>query len=102
MQNKFFAPLNQVPEPGFFSGKTSETELFCQLCEDTFRTIPNKYLPEEIKINFVKSRLRDLARNWYLIKYRGNIKPGSMFELLTGLKATFSNVANSKLAKIKK
>ncbi|ORX85453.1 hypothetical protein BCR32DRAFT_325415 [Anaeromyces robustus] len=102
MKNNFFAPLNQVPEPGFFSGKTSETELLFQLCEDTFRTTPNKYLPEEIKINFVKSRLRDLARNWYLTKYRGNIKPGSMYELLTGLKATFSNVTSSKLAKIKK
>ncbi|ORX75601.1 hypothetical protein BCR32DRAFT_285053, partial [Anaeromyces robustus] len=101
MKSKFSAPLNQVPEPGFFSGKTSETELFCQLCEDTFRTTPHKYLPEETKINFVKSRLRDSARNWYLTKYRGNIKPGTMFELLAGLKAAFSNVASYKLAKIK-
>ncbi|ORX85530.1 hypothetical protein BCR32DRAFT_304546 [Anaeromyces robustus] len=68
MKSKISAPLNQVPEPGFFLGKTSETELLCQLSEDTFRTTPNKYFPEETKINFVKSRLRDSERNWYLTK----------------------------------
>ena len=100
MKDKISAPLIQVPEPGFFSGKPSETELFCQLCEDTFRTTPNRYLSEETKINIVKSR-RDSARNWYLTKYRDNIRPGSMHELLTGLKTAFSNVASYKLAKIK-
>ena len=69
----YSAPLHQVPEPGFFSGKTSETDLFCQLCEDTFKTSPYKYVSEETKINFVKSRLRDSARNWYLTKYKDNI-----------------------------
>ena len=34
MKDKIFAPLIQVPESGFFSGKPSETELFCQLYED--------------------------------------------------------------------
>jgi len=100
MKDKISAPLIQVPEPGFFSGKPSETELFCQLCEDTFRTTPNRYLSEETKINIVKSR-RDSARNWYLTKYKDNIRPGSMHELLTGLKTAFSNVASYKLAKIK-
>jgi len=60
------APLIQVPDPGMFSGKISEIDLFCQLCEDTFKTRPNSKLPEETKISFAKSRLRDSARNWYL------------------------------------
>lgn len=101
MRNRISVPLIQVPEPGFFSGKTSETELFCQLCEDTFSTSPNKHLPEETKIYFVKSRLRDSARNWYLAKYSGNTKPRTMSELLEGLKTAFSNIASYKLAKIK-
>ena len=98
MKVKISAPLIQVPELGFFSGKPSETELFCQLCEDTFRTTPNRYLSEETKINFVKSRLRDSTWNWYLNKYKDNFRPGSMHELLTGLKTAFSNVASYKLA----
>jgi len=95
------APLIQVPDPGMFSGKTSETELFCQLCEDTFKTRPNINLPEETKISFVKSRLRDSARNWYLTKYKDNIYPRTMEEVLDGLRASFSNVASYKIAKIK-
>ncbi len=101
MRNGTTAPLIQVPDPGMFSGDTSETELFCQLCEDTFKTHPNRNLPEETKINFVKSRLRDSARNWYLTKYKDNIYPASMQELLDGLRISFSNVASYKIAKIK-
>ena len=97
----YSAPLHQVPEPGFFSGKTSETDLFCQLCEDTFKTSPYKYVSEETKINFVKSRLRDSARNWYLTKYKDNIVPTTLHELLTGLRTAFTNIASLKLAKIK-
>lgn len=100
MRNRITYPIKQVPEPGFFSGDTKETELFCQLCEDTFKTYPNRDLPEEIKINFVKSRLRDSARNWYLAKYRGNLAPATMKELVDGLKDGFRNVASIKLAKI--
>ncbi len=101
MRSRISVPLNQVPEPGFFSGKTSETDLFCQLCEDTFKTMPNRSLPEDAKVNFVKSRLRDSARNWYLTKYKDNINPGTMEELLNGLRTAFSNAASYKLAKIK-
>ena len=70
MRSRFAYTVNQVPEPGFFVGNTSETDLFCQLCEDTFKTYPNRYWPEDAKINFVKSRLRDAARNWYLTRYK--------------------------------
>ncbi len=59
MKNTFHNNLNQVPEPGFFSGNTTETELFCDLCEATFKTYPNKDWPEDTKINFVITRLRD-------------------------------------------
>ena len=97
----FSAPLYQVPEPGFFSGQTSETDLFCQLCEDTFKTAPYKYAAEETKINFVKSRLRESARNWYLTKYKNNIMPATLDELLAGLRTAFTNIASLKLAKIK-
>jgi len=100
MRNKITYAFNQVPDPGTFSGDTKETELFCQLCEDTFKTYPNKNQPEEIKINFVQSRLRDAARNWYLAKYRDNHAPVTMTELIEGLKAGFRNVASVKLAKI--
>ena len=100
MRNRITYPLKQVPDPGNFTGDTKETELFCQLCEDTFRTYPNKDQPEEVKINFVKSRLRDSARNWYLAKYRDNIAPATMKEIIDGLKAGFRNVASAKLAKI--
>jgi len=69
MRSRFAYTVNQVPEPGFFVGNTSETDLFCQLCEDTFKTYPNRHWPEDAKVNFVKSRLRDAARNWYLTIY---------------------------------
>ena len=100
MRNRITYPIKQVPEPGFFSGDTKETELFCQLCEDTFKTYPNNNLPEEVKINFVKSRLRDSARSWYLAKYRNNVAPATMKELIDGIKDGFRNVASIKLAKI--
>jgi len=100
MRSRFAYTVNQVPEPGFFVGNTAETDLFCQLCEDTFKTYPNRYWPEDAKINFVKSRLRDAARNWYLTKYKDNVHPASLKELLDGLKEAFTNVASNKLAKI--
>jgi len=59
----------QVPEPGLFSGDTSEMELFCQLSGDTFKTYPCKLWPSDAKINFVQSRLRGAARSWFQTKY---------------------------------
>ena len=70
MRSRINAPVRQVPEPGFFSGDTNQTELFCELCSATFKTYPNNQLPEDVKINFVQSRLRDSARIWYRIKYK--------------------------------
>ena len=93
--------ISQVPEPGFFNGDTTQTELFCELCESTFKTYPNNCWPEEARINFVQSRLRDNARNWYLMKYKDNTAPATMNELLDGLKTAFNNAGNNKLAKIK-
>eukprot|EP00833_Pecoramyces_ruminatium_P007541 jgi/Orpsp1_1/1181573/evm.model.c7180000077753.1 len=101
MRSRFAYSINQVPEPGFFSGKTSETDLFCQLCEDIFKTYPNRYWPEDAKVNFVQSRLRDSARNWFLAKYKNNTLPATMQELIDGLRTAFNNVASIKLAKIK-
>ena len=101
MRSRFAYTVTQVPEPGFFTGKTNETDLFCQLCEDTFKTYPNRYWPEDAKVNFVKSRLRDSARNWYLTKYKDNVYPATLYELLAGLRKAFTNVASVKLAKIK-
>ena len=92
---------NQIPDPGFFTGNTSDTDLFCQLCEDTFRSYPNCDYPEETKINFVKSRLRDSARSWYFAKYKDDSGPYTMKELIFGLRKSFSNIASYKLAKIK-
>jgi len=74
--------LIQVPDPGFFSGNTFETDLFCELCEDTFNTSPNSDLPEDIKVNFVKSRLRGSARGWYLSRYKNNIVPATMLLIM--------------------
>jgi len=68
MKNSYSNNLQQVPEPGFFSDNTNDTDLFCQLCEDTFSSYPSLGLPEEVKINFIKSRLRDGARNWMLFQ----------------------------------
>ncbi len=101
MKNTFHNNLNQVPEPGFFSGNTTETELFCDLCEATFKTYPNKDWPEDTKINFVITRLRDSARNWYLTKYKDNAPPASLDILLRDLREAFNNVGSIKLAKIK-
>ena len=100
MRSRFTYTVNQVPEPGFFTGKSNETDLFCQLCEDTFKTYPSRHWPEDAKVNFVKSRLRDAARNWYLTKYKDNTSPATLQELVDGLKEAFTNVASKKLAKI--
>ena len=100
MRSRFAYSINQVPEPGNFTGKTSETDLFCQLCEDTFKTYPNRLWPEDAKVNFVKSRLRDAARNWYLTKYKDNTSPATLKELLDELKKAFTNIASKKLTKI--
>ncbi len=101
MRTRYPDSVKQIPEPGCFRGITSETELFCDLCEDTFKTYPNSSWPEESKINFVRSRLRDAARNWYLTKYKGNKSPKTMKELLDGLRIAFNDVGSNKLAKIK-
>ena len=101
MRTPYHYNLTQIPEPGFFSGNPNETDLFCELCEATFTTYPNNELPEPAKINFVKTRLRGSARNWYLSKYKHNIVPSTMGELLTGLRNAFNNVGSTKLAKIK-
>eukprot|EP00833_Pecoramyces_ruminatium_P003909 jgi/Orpsp1_1/1177941/evm.model.c7180000063424.1 len=90
--NKF---LNLVS----FSGNTKETDLFCQLCEETFNSYPNAELSEDFKVGFVKSRLRDGARNWYLAKYK-DTAPLTLKELIKELRESFSNVASRKLAKI--
>ncbi|OUM61908.1 hypothetical protein PIROE2DRAFT_11977 [Piromyces sp. E2] len=93
--------FSQVPDPGCFDGNSTETELFCELCEATFKTHPYKRWPEDIKVNFVTSRLKGAARNWYLVKYPANTVPASMKELLEGLKVAFNDVGSNKLAKIK-
>ena len=100
MRTRFSYPVNQVPEPGFFNGTVKDTELFCELCSATFKSFPNKSLPEEVKINFVQSRLRDSARSWFLSKYHDNLYPATMDELLNGIKTAFPNVAGPKLAQI--
>ncbi len=101
MRSNYHYNLTQIPEPGFFSGDTNETDLFCELCEATFTTYPNNELPDDAKVNFVKTRLRGSARNWYLSKYKNNIVPSNMGELLAGLRGAFNNVGSTKLAKIK-
>ena len=40
MRSAFPYTVAQVLEPGLFYGDISETELFCQLCGDTFKTYP--------------------------------------------------------------
>ena len=100
MRTRFSYPINQIPEPGFFSGDVKETELFCELCSASFNSYPNNLLPEETKINFVRSRLRDSARNWFLTKYHNDIFPTTMNEVLEGLKNAFPNVTGPKLAQI--
>jgi len=49
-----------VLDLGFFSGNTTEIEIFCGLWEDTFDTYLNGKLPEFTKVNFVKSKIRNL------------------------------------------
>lgn len=99
MQNQTYS-LKQVPDPGFFTGDTTQTELFCELCQATFKTPPNNHLSEEVKINFVAVRLRESARIWYHIKYKDGVSPITMDELLEDLRKAFSNVTSTKLAKI--
>ena len=77
MRSVFPYIVAQVPDPGLFSGDISETELFCQLCADTFKTYTCKLWPENSKINFVQSRLRGAARSWYQTKYPSGILPAS-------------------------
>ncbi len=100
MRNRFAYTVNQI-EPGLFTGDTTQTDLFCQLCEDTLGSYPNRFWPEDAKINYVKGRLRGAARSWFLIKYPGNVHPSNVKELLNGLREAFSNVASYTLAKIK-
>lgn len=91
--------IKQVPDPGEYDGETSKTELFCSLCESLFKTCPYNKCSELEKVDFVKCRLRSLARNWYFSKYEKK-DPSTMDELLKELKSTFSNVTDVKLAKI--
>ena len=100
MRSAFPYTVAQVPEPGLFSGDISETELFCQLCGDTFRTYPCKLWPEDAKINFVQSRLRGAARSWFQTKYPIGTSPSSLEVLLEELKKAFPDVVSKKLKKI--
>ena len=100
MRSAFPYTVAQVPEPGLFSGDISETELFCQLCGDTFKTYPCKLWPEDAKINFVQSRLRGAARSWFQIKYPIGTSPSSLEVLLEELKKAFPDVVSKKLKKI--
>ena len=89
MRSAFPYTVAQVPEPGLFSGDISETELFCQLCGDTFKTYPCKLWATESKINFVQSRLRGAARSWFQTKYPAGTSPSSLETLLDELKKAF-------------
>ena len=100
MRGRITYPIAQVPDPGLFTGVPAEAELFCELCHATFEAYPNNLLPDDARINFVKTRLREAARNWYLTKYKGNVVPATLQELLDGLKAAFPNVESKKLAQI--
>jgi len=100
MRSAFPYTVAQVPEPGLFSGDISETELFCQLCADTFKTYPCKLWPDDAKINFVQSRLRGAARSWYQTKYPTGVIPSSLESLLEELKKAFPDVVSKKLKKI--
>ena len=100
MKSRFVAPVNQIPDPGLFDGNTAETELFCELCWSTFKNYPNSTLSEEIKIDFVKTRLRGTARNWYLTKYTGDNLPFTLESLLLDIRTAFPNVVSKKLARL--
>jgi len=100
MRTTFSGNVPQVPDPGLFTGDVSETELFCQLCGDTFKTYPCKFWPEESKINFVQSRLREAARSWYQNKYPAGTSPISLNLLLKELKESFPDFVSKKLKKI--
>jgi hypothetical protein len=99
MQSAYPINIPQVPDPGLFSGDVSETDLFCQLCGNTFKTYPCKSWPENSKINFVQSRLREAARSWYQTKYSSS-PPASLETLLNELKEAFPDVVSKKLKKI--
>jgi len=100
MRSAFPYTVAQVPEPGLFSGDISETELFCQLCGDTFKTYPCKLWATESKINFVQSRLRGAARSWFQTKYPNGTSPSSLEVLLDEIKKAFPDVVSKKLKKI--
>ena len=44
--------------------------------------------------------MRDGARNWYIATYNENNHLGTLKELISDIKKTFTNVASKKLAKI--
>ena len=100
MRSAFPYTVAQVPEPGLFSGDISETELFFQLCGDTFKTYPCKLWLSDAKINFVQSRLRGAARSWFQTKYPIGTSPSSLETLLEELKKAFPDVVSKKLKKI--
>ncbi len=101
MRTAYPYTVTQVPDPGLFSGDISETDLFCQLCGDTFKTYPYRTWSEADKIIFVQSRLRGTARSWYQAKYPSGTIPATLGILLEELKKAFPDMINRKLKKIK-
>ena len=99
MRNGITSSVTPVPDPGLFTGETSQTKLFCELCDSLLNTYPYSQLTEGEKINFIFSRLRGSARTWYHIKYKYE-NPNSAENILEELNKAFSNVTSIKLAKI--
>ncbi len=93
------AVFKPVPDPGTFSGDPKETELFCQLCEDTFRY--DNETPELVKINFVKSRLRGAARSWFLSHYPNVDESLNFKTILVKLSLAFTDSFGKKVSKIR-
>jgi len=101
MRSAFPYTVAQVPEHGgFFYGDIAETELFCQLWGDSFKTYPCKLWAPYGKINFVQSRLRGAARSWFQTKYPIGTSPSSLETLFEELKKVFPDVVSKKLKKI--
>ena len=100
MKSKFVAPLNQAPDAELFDGDSTKTELFCDICKATFNFFPYSSLPETVKIDYVKLRLRGSARSWYQFKHPEGQEPFTLDLLLDEIRAAFPNVLSQKLAKI--
>jgi len=89
----------KFPIQVFFQVMFLKPNFSVQLCGNTFKTYPCKSWPEDSKINFVKSRLREAARSWYQTKYSSS-SPASLETLLNELKEAFPDVVSKKLKKI--